>query len=107
MKIRICAMNGVEFTSMFNPESTVDNLKVVALSNFFGPGDSMKDAIYHKIVLVRTGKSLDDEKTLQQQDVVENGKLLSFDTTVHGRHCVVYYETFNILCLVSSSNVKS
>ena len=96
MKIRICAMNGVEFTSMFNPESTVDNLKVVALSNFFGPGDSMKDAIYHKIVLVRTGKSLDDEKTLQQQGVVENGKLLSFDTTVHGRHCVVYYETLLI-----------
>ena len=74
MKIRICAMTGVEFTSTFSPDSTVDNLKVVALSHFFGPADSMKDAIYHKIVLVRTGKSLEDDKTLQQQGVVENGK---------------------------------
>ena len=66
-------MNGIDFVSSFHQDSTVDNLKVVALSQCFGPSDSMKDAIYHKIVLVRTGRTLEDDKTLQQQGVLENG----------------------------------
>lgn len=69
-------MNGIDFTSSFSPDSTVDNLKVVALSHFFGPSDSMKDAIYHKVVLVRTGKTLDGDKTLHQQGIAENDELL-------------------------------
>ena len=77
IKIKICGMNGEDFNSTFSPESTVDNVKVVALSHFHGPSDSMKGAIYHKIVLVRTGRALEDDKTLQQQGVVENGKILT------------------------------
>lgn len=69
-------MNGEDFNSTFSPESTVDNVKVVALSHFHGPSDSMKGAVYHKIVLVRTGRALEDDKTLQQQGVVENDELL-------------------------------
>ena len=73
IRLRICGMNGIDFISSYHQDSTVDNLKVAALSQCFGPSDSMKDAIYHKIVLVRTGRTLEDDKTLQQQGVVENG----------------------------------
>lgn len=82
IKIRVCGMNGVDFVSLFNLDSTVDNMKVVALSHFFGPSDSMKEAIYHKIVLVRTGRALEDDKTLQQQGVLENGKFNLFQIRV-------------------------
>lgn len=76
IKLRICGMNGIDFISSYHQDSTVDNLKVAALSQCFGPSDSMKDAIYHKIVLVRTGRTLEDDKTLQQQGVIENDELL-------------------------------
>ncbi|KAL3871497.1 hypothetical protein ACJMK2_039491 [Sinanodonta woodiana] len=76
MKVRVTIMNGMEFIADLSPELTIDKLKVYALSQFDDPAESVKSSLYHKVVLVRTGLYLSDEKTLQDQGVQDNDELL-------------------------------
>lgn len=76
MKIRISCPDGRDFIASFLPDSKVDSLKVAALTHILQDSDSsMKESLYYKVVLVRTCKSLEDDKTLQEQDVQDNGML--------------------------------
>ncbi|KAK3586987.1 hypothetical protein CHS0354_026703 [Potamilus streckersoni] len=76
MKVRVTIMNGMEIIVDSSPELTVDKLKVNALSHFDDPAESVKSSLYHKVILVRTGLYLSDEKTLQDQGVQDNDELL-------------------------------
>lgn len=77
MKIRVTCPDGTDFIASVCPDSTVDNLKVAALGNLLqDPAGSMKESLYYKVVLVRTCKSLEDEKSLIEQDVQDNDEVL-------------------------------
>ena len=79
MKLRISCPDGRDFIASFLPDSKVDKLKVAALTHILqDSASSMKESLYYKVVLVRTCKSLEDEKTLQEQDVQDNGKLFAY-----------------------------
>ena len=74
-KIRISCPDGTDLYASFLPESTVDNLKVACLGNILQDSASgLKESLYYKVVLVRTCKSLEDDKTLVEQGVEDNGK---------------------------------
>lgn len=75
MKLRVSCPDGTDFIVSFLPDSKVDNLKVAVLTHILqDSAASMKESLYYKVVLVRNSKSLEDEKTLQEQDVQDNGK---------------------------------
>ncbi|KAH3778114.1 ubiquitin-associated domain-containing protein 1-like [Dreissena polymorpha] len=77
MKIRISCPDGSDLFLSFLPEATVDNLKVAALRNILtDSASSLKESLYYKIILVRTCKSLEDEKTLLEQGVQDNDEVL-------------------------------
>ena len=74
MKVRITNMEGVDILEDFRPDATVDMVKIRSLSQLFSPMESMKVSLYHKVLLVRTGKVLNEEFTLQQEGLRDNGK---------------------------------
>lgn len=74
MKIRVTNMSGQDFILDVKPETKIDDVKVMTLKQFVEPSDSMKSSLYHKVVLVRTGKILEGEHNLSQEGVVDNGK---------------------------------
>ena len=74
MKIRICSMEGVDIMLDVAPDMTVDKLKVLAVSHLHDPTESAKTSLYHKLVQVSTSKVLDEERSLTQESVRENGK---------------------------------
>lgn len=77
MKVRITNMEGVDILEDFRPDATVDMVKIRSLSQLFSPMESMKVSLYHKVLLVRTGKVLNEEYTLQQEGLRDNGKNIS------------------------------
>ncbi|XP_069119514.1 ubiquitin-associated domain-containing protein 1-like [Argopecten irradians] len=76
MRVRVVNMEGQEFIIDLNPDLKIDALKIRSLGHFLNPTDSMKSSLYHKILLVRTGKVLSDEKTLSQEGVTDNDELI-------------------------------
>ncbi|OWF51590.1 ubiquitin-associated domain-containing protein 1-like [Mizuhopecten yessoensis] len=76
MRVRVLDMEGQEFIIDLNPDSKIDDVKIRSLGHFLNPADSMKSSLYHKILLVRTGKVLSDEKTLSQEGVTDNDELI-------------------------------
>ena len=74
MKIRICSMEGVDIMLDVAPDMTVDKLKVLAVSHLHDPTESAKTSLYHKLVQVSTSKVLNEERSLTQESVRENGK---------------------------------
>ena len=56
------------------PDMTVDKLKVLAVSHLHDPTESAKTSLYHKLVQVSTSKVLNEERSLTQESVRENGK---------------------------------
>lgn len=77
MKIRLTCPDGMDIILSVSPASTVDTLKVAALGNLLqDPNGSMKESLYYKVVLVRNCKSLEDDKSLDEQDVQDNDEVL-------------------------------
>ncbi|XP_045197276.2 ubiquitin-associated domain-containing protein 1-like isoform X2 [Mercenaria mercenaria] len=77
MKIRVTCPDGTDIILSVCPDSKIDTLKVAALGNLLqDPTGSMKESLYYKVVLVRTCKSLEDDKTLAEQDVQDNDEVL-------------------------------
>lgn len=84
MKVRITNMEGVDIIDEFRPDLTVDMVKIRSLSQLFSPMESMKVSLYHKVLLVRTGKVLNEESTLQQEGLRDNGeKLFRYFSITH------------------------
>ena len=73
MKIRICSMEGVDIVLDVTPDMTVDKLKLLAVGHLHDPTESAKTSLYHKLVQVSTSKLLNEEKTLTQESVQDNG----------------------------------
>ncbi|XP_014791185.1 ubiquitin-associated domain-containing protein 1 [Octopus bimaculoides] len=76
MKVRITNMEGVDIIDEFRPDLTVDMVKIRSLSQLFSPMESMKVSLYHKVLLVRTGKVLNEESTLQQEGLRDNDEII-------------------------------
>ena len=67
-------MEGVDILLDVAPDMTVDKLKVLAVSHLHDPTESAKTSLYHKLVQVSTSKVLNEERSLTQESVRENGK---------------------------------
>ena len=67
-------MEGVDIMLDVAPDMTVDKLKVLAVSHLHDPTESAKTSLYHKLVQVSTSKVLNEERSLTQESVRENGK---------------------------------
>ena len=66
-------MEGVDIMLDVAPDMTVDKLKVLAVSHLHDPTESAKTSLYHKLVQVSTSKVLNEERSLTQESVRENG----------------------------------
>ena len=76
LKVRLTTMEGVDLIMELTPDMTVDKLKIRALGLLYTPAESMKSSLYHKLVLVRTGRCLPDDSTAHQEGVLENDEML-------------------------------
>ncbi|XP_064616494.1 ubiquitin-associated domain-containing protein 1-like isoform X2 [Liolophura sinensis] len=76
MRVRITSMRGVDFICELCPDMTVHEVKVKSLGHFLGPGESVKESLYHRLILVRTGKVLNDEASVKHEELEENDELL-------------------------------
>ncbi|XP_076093520.1 ubiquitin-associated domain-containing protein 1-like isoform X3 [Mytilus galloprovincialis] len=76
MRIRICHMDGRNYVIDLNSNIKIDELKIMSLSHFNDPAESIKTSLYHKVLLVRTGQVLSEEKTISEEGVKENDELL-------------------------------
>ncbi|XP_048245331.1 ubiquitin-associated domain-containing protein 1-like [Haliotis rufescens] len=76
MKVRITSLDGRDYLADLHQEWSVDKVKIMSLSHFFNPAESMKTSLYHKLVHVRSGKVLDEEQSLAQEGVRDNDELL-------------------------------
>lgn len=74
MRIRICHMDGRNYVIDLSTNIKIDELKIMSLSHFSDPAESIKTSLYHKVLLVRTGQVLSEEKTISEAGVKENGK---------------------------------
>ena len=75
MRIRICHMDGRNYVIDLNSNIKIDELKIMSLSHFNDPAESIKTSLYHKVLLVRTGQVLSEEKTISEEGVKENGNV--------------------------------
>ena len=71
---------------MSSPEMTVDRLKVLAVGHLHDPTESAKTSLYHKLVQVSTSTVLNEDRTLTQECVRENGKNHPRRYSVDGAH---------------------
>ncbi|XP_063422886.1 ubiquitin-associated domain-containing protein 1-like isoform X1 [Mytilus trossulus] len=76
MRIRICHMDGRNYVIDLNSNIKIDELKIMSLSHFNDPAESIKTSLYHKVLLVRTGQVLSEEKTISEEGVKENDELM-------------------------------
>ncbi|KAL4219332.1 Ubiquitin-associated domain-containing protein 1 [Mactra antiquata] len=79
MKIRVNCPNGTDYIVSFSQDSTVEAMKISALKALLhDPSGSIvqKESLYYKIVLVRSCRTLEDDKTLMEQDVQDNDEVL-------------------------------
>ncbi|XP_054718011.1 ubiquitin-associated domain-containing protein 1-like [Uloborus diversus] len=76
MKITIINSTGAYWVVDVLPEFTIDKLKLMALSHFFNPIDSIKVSDRYKLILVSQNRPLADEGTIRDEDIRENDELL-------------------------------
>lgn len=69
-------MDGRNYVIDLSSNINIDELKIMSLSHFNDPAESMKTSLYHKILLVRTGQVLSEEKSIAEAGVKENDELL-------------------------------
>lgn len=69
-------MNGQDFITELKSDMKIDELKIISLSHFSSPAESMKKSLYHRILLVRTGKVLSEERTVFEEEIQNNDELL-------------------------------
>jgi hypothetical protein len=67
-------MSGQDFLTELKSDMKIDELKIISLNHFCCPAESMKKSLYHRIVSVRTGKVLSEEKTVCEEGIQNNGK---------------------------------
>lgn len=73
LRVRITNMNGQDFITELKSDMKIDELKIISLSHFSSPAESMKKSLYHRILMVRTGKVLSEEKTVFEEEIQNNG----------------------------------
>lgn len=73
MKITVINSTGAYWVVDVLPEFTVDKLKLMALSHFFNPIDSIKVSDRYKLILVSQNRPLPDESTIRDEEIRENG----------------------------------
>ncbi|XP_061163795.1 ubiquitin-associated domain-containing protein 1-like isoform X2 [Saccostrea echinata] len=76
LRVRITSMSGQDFLTELKADMKIDELKIISLNHFSSPADSMKKSLYHRILLVRTGKVLSEEKTVFEEGIQNNDELL-------------------------------
>ncbi|KAL5011419.1 hypothetical protein ScPMuIL_009970 [Solemya velum] len=76
MRIRITGMDGVDLIVEITPNLTVDKVKIMCLGRIYTPEESMKLSLYHKLVLVRTARLLNEDSTVEKEGVLDNDELL-------------------------------
>ncbi|CAG2233882.1 KPC2 [Mytilus edulis] len=69
-------MDGRNYVIDLNSNIKIDELKIMSLSHFNDPAESIKTSLYHKVLLARTGQVLSEEKTISEEGVKENDELL-------------------------------
>ncbi|KAK3087712.1 hypothetical protein FSP39_009507 [Pinctada imbricata] len=69
-------MTGQDHIFLLKPDQKIDELKIMALGYFVSQAESMKSSLYHKILLVRTGKVLSEDKSVIQEGLKNNDELL-------------------------------
>ncbi len=74
MKLRISSMEGTDIVVDISPELSVDKLKILAVGQIYDPSESAKLSLYHKLLHVDSGRILDEEKSVTQEGIQENGK---------------------------------
>ena len=74
MKVRITNSEGTDYIVDLHPDWTVDKVKIMSLGHFYSSSESMKSSLYHKLVLVRSGKLLEEETTLVHAGIKDNGE---------------------------------
>ena len=74
MKVLISSQEGLSVSMDVSPEMTIDQLKISAVSSFYGPDDSIKMSLYYKLVTVEGGRNLPDEKSIRQMGIEDEGK---------------------------------
>ena len=85
LRVRITSMNGQDLITDLKNEMKIDELKIISLSHFSSPAESMKKSLYHRILLVRTGKVLSEEKTVLDEGIQNNGKSILFLNVHRGK----------------------
>lgn len=85
LRVRITSMNGQDLITDLKNEMKIDELKIISLSHFSSPAESMKKSLYHRILLVRTGKVLSEEKTVLDEGIQNNGKCILFLKVARGK----------------------
>lgn len=76
MKITVINAKGAHWIVDVLPEFTIDKLKLMALSHFFNPIDSIKVAEHYKLLVVSPGRLLPEESTVRDENIQENDELL-------------------------------
>ncbi|GFT34403.1 ubiquitin-associated domain-containing protein 1 [Nephila pilipes] len=76
MKITVINSTGAYWVVDVLPEFTIDKLKLMALSHFFNPIDSIKVSDRYKLILVSQNRPLPDESTIRDEEIRENDELL-------------------------------
>ncbi|GIY89865.1 ubiquitin-associated domain-containing protein 1 [Caerostris darwini] len=76
MKITVINSTGLYWVVDVLPEFTVDKLKLMALSHFFNPIDSIKVSDRYKLILVSQNRPLPDESTIRDEEIRDNDELL-------------------------------
>ncbi|XP_052673264.1 ubiquitin-associated domain-containing protein 1-like isoform X1 [Crassostrea angulata] len=76
LRVRITNMNGQDFITELKSDMKIDELKIISLSHFSSPAESMKKSLYHRILMVRTGKVLSEERTVFEEEIQNNDELL-------------------------------
>ncbi|XP_035209110.1 ubiquitin-associated domain-containing protein 1-like isoform X2 [Stegodyphus dumicola] len=76
MKITVINSSGFYWVVDVLPEFTIDKLKLMALSHFFNPIDSIKVSDRYKLILVSQNRPLPDESTIRDEEIRENDELL-------------------------------
>ena len=108
MRIRICHMDGRNYVIDLSTNIKIDELKIMSLSHFSDPAESIKTSLYHKVLLVRTGQVLSEEKTISEEGVKENGKNEVYLTTGISSWVehIFYKQPLLCLCHPSKSPLK-
>jgi hypothetical protein len=77
MKLRLTNMEGVDWIVDMPSTFSVDKLKVMALGHFYAPTQEsscmMRSSLYHRLLCCRNGKVLDEDSTLAEAGVENNG----------------------------------